>query len=539
MPKKEYLLWIPSLTSPMNIISYNEKSSNCFGNLIETFADTSKTPEQDGYIIKKPGLSIRIYGQTQETKVLSPQKTPFSLIFKKDSKCGNESIQNLLPLPVQVQETKTFLDMFLALERAGYKRGLTYQTLPYNYVKSYRNNELKRIFTPNLERLYNITGKKVTIFAHSLGNLNILHQLNGLPQDYKDKHIKVWVAATPPFLGAMQATKCVLGGDDEYFYFHSIGFHFEGSSKSVGSFPVMFELFQKNMYKMYQNEEWFEWIQKRLDYENGKIKFEDSGMTFWPKITEECTPNTFTNITPKCTSGLFDLRERPSVTVEHDNKKYYLDDPFEVVKDWPLHEFSVDYFKMFFDEEFFKLANPGVPVLLIYSKSNDTIAQSNYKGKISDYTEQNTYPPADDVMGYGDGTVGSNSPLFPGIKWAYQFENKEKYGDEGKDFKVSFSIFCDQEFSLLIKIYFLNFWQIVNYQPIKFIELCSSNKIKTNFYFDKVDENGEFLFDHVEYIGLPCDCIGLKSAESCKHSVVISDKGLLNYYLNILNSNTR
>jgi hypothetical protein len=286
--------------------------------------------------------------------------------------------------------------------------------------------------------MYNLVGKKVTIFAHSLGNLNTLHQLSKVSQEYKDKYIKLWVAATPPFLGAMQALKCVLGGDDEYFYLNSVGFHFSGSSKSVGSFPVMFELFQRNMYKIYENEPWFKWIQGRLDYEKGKVPFEQSGMLFWPKIEEKCTPKSFKNIPTSCVSGLSDLRERPSVTVETGNKKYFLDDPKDVISDWPLLEFSLDYFKMFDDPEFYKLKNPGVPTVLIYSKSNETIEQTHYKGKITDYTKKNEFPVATDVMGFGDGTVGSNSKLFPGIKWAYEFENKESYGSEGDNFKVRF-----------------------------------------------------------------------------------------------------
>ena len=79
--------------------------------------------------------------------------------------------------------------MFIALETAGYKRGLTYQSLPYNYIKSYRNNELKKIFVPNLERMYNLVGKKVVLFAHSLGNLNILHQMSLLEQSLSLIHI--------------------------------------------------------------------------------------------------------------------------------------------------------------------------------------------------------------------------------------------------------------------------------------------------------------------------------------------------------------
>ena len=75
---------------------------------------------------------------------------------------------------------------------------------------------------------------------------------------------------------------------------------------------------------------------------------------------------------------------------------------------------------------------------------------------------------------------------------------------------------------------------------MKFVELCSENRVKSNFYYDKTDPNtGEYMLDKVEYIGLPCDCIGLKSAESCKHSIVVSDNGVINYFLNILNSNTK
>jgi hypothetical protein len=68
-PKKEYRIWIPSETSPMRIISFFKKVEYCFGNLIETFVDTTKSPDDDGYLVKRPGLTIKIYGQTEETKV--------------------------------------------------------------------------------------------------------------------------------------------------------------------------------------------------------------------------------------------------------------------------------------------------------------------------------------------------------------------------------------------------------------------------------------------------------------------------------------
>lgn len=74
---------------------------------------------------------------------------------------------------------------------------------------------------------------------------------------------------------------------------------------------------------------------------------------------------------------------------------------------------------------------------------------------------------------------------------------------------------------------------------MKFVEMCSQNRERYNFFYDKMNEQKEFEFDKVEYIGLPCDCIGLKNADPCKHSNAVNDNGVINFYLNILNSNTR
>ena len=62
-------MWIPELTSPMNIISYNETSSECFGELFEVKVNTEKTPDQKDYIISKKGVKVSVFGQTNQTKV--------------------------------------------------------------------------------------------------------------------------------------------------------------------------------------------------------------------------------------------------------------------------------------------------------------------------------------------------------------------------------------------------------------------------------------------------------------------------------------
>jgi hypothetical protein len=232
----------------------------------------------------------------------------------------------------------------------------------------------------------------------------------------------------------MQATKVVLGGDDQYYFENTVGFHFNASADSLASFGVMYELMMKNMYSMYSHQKWFEWIQKRIEYEKGNITHQNSGMTFWPKLTEKCTSDSFQYISTNCFTGLYDLRTKPSIVVN--DKQYFLDDNEQLIHDWPLRSYSLKYFTAFQDDEILKLKNPQIPVVLVYSKSNRTIGQTIYDGKITDYTEKGQFPKNHNIMIPGDGTVSPNSALIPALKWAYQYQHKEDYPDQGDTFKV-------------------------------------------------------------------------------------------------------
>lgn len=320
--------------------------------------------------------------------------------------------------------------MFKALENAGYRKGLTYQTLPYDYSRSYRNNALNETFKSNLERMFNLTGKRVVIAAHSLGNLNTLYQLNKLSPEFKQKHVKLWIAIAPPFLGAMKAMQDVLGGEDMYYFMKTIGFHFKASAECMSTFPVMYELALKNMYSMYKEEPWFQWVITRLQYEKGLIPAEESGLKFWPQIDEECTPKNFKNFSSNCVSGLEDMRENASIVI--DGKDYFLKDLKQLYEDWPLKDFTPDYFERFNDSEFLKLKNPEVPITLVFGKAMGTPNKVIYEGKITDFTDKGQYPQYNTVDGHGDQRVSTNSALIPGIKWAYEYENRE----EGSNIKV-------------------------------------------------------------------------------------------------------
>lgn len=53
----------------MNIFSYDQGSNQCFAELISTIIDTTKKPTDPDYIVSKPGLTVTVFGQTENTKV--------------------------------------------------------------------------------------------------------------------------------------------------------------------------------------------------------------------------------------------------------------------------------------------------------------------------------------------------------------------------------------------------------------------------------------------------------------------------------------
>lgn len=259
------------------------------------------------------------------------------------------------------------------------------------------------------------------IVGHSLGNINIKHQLDKMTQNEKDVYIENWLALTPPFMGSLNANKGIIEGNSNFYFGGVFGFHFSPSHKSLSTFAVEYELFLKNMYEMYKQEEWFQWVTQRIAYENGEIN--QSPLNFWPSINETCLPK-FKNVNRKCFTGLENIQNKPSIVVGH--HKYYLNDMNEIINKWTLQDVVVENNKIFADPNRFKLKNPGVPLVVVYSRANPTISQMIYPQDILKYISQDKYPPVQDFKSVGDGTVSPNSALIPAIKWAFEFDKYHK-----------------------------------------------------------------------------------------------------------------
>ena len=88
--------------------------------------------------------------------------------------------------------------------------------MPYNFYNSLFQNEFTINFKKQVKRLFKLTGKKISIVAHSNGNLLTLYNLHMFfSQEEKDKYFRNFVSLGAPFLGAYQASRYLLAGDSD------------------------------------------------------------------------------------------------------------------------------------------------------------------------------------------------------------------------------------------------------------------------------------------------------------------------------------
>jgi hypothetical protein len=145
------------------------------------------------------------------------------------------------------------------------------------------------------------------------------------------------------------------------------------------------------------------------------------------------------------------------------------------------------------------MKNPGVQTTIVYANILPTDAKMSYFENPRSLTlHDEFYMPDSFEYELGDGTVVTTSAIAPGIKWAWEHDNKH----EGA-------------------------------KPINFAELCSSYKTRTSVFEEgdvkKVTENS--------YFGVQCDCEGktrktAKSGKACEHSKMVIQPHLIDFVLN-------
>lgn len=489
-PAPEYQIWITDVMSPFSIFRISLRSNVCLTALLASSFDFSR-PIED-MILPSPGITIRPHGFTPGSK--------------SSSGCGRSALQDLLPLPVQVADTVNFGVINTELERLGFVPGLTYQSLPYNFLVTMRKNEFSENFAAVAKRLRRTTGKKVSLAAHSLGNVNILKQLEFFSAEEKDRLFSNWVAIGAPFLGAHKAYKSILSGIRDFAMLHEyLGIKFLAAAILASSHVSSYELGFVDPFKAFEGQPWLAKIRKRIHYETNhpNVPFEESGIPFWPPIEEKCHEEQIVGVSPQCFLGAFDSSSLPIFTLEEEN--YLLRDLPRVYTTFNITENVSHLFEKTRNLDLYQ-KNPSIPLINIFSSSIPSPVYWHYKKGFKDYVKNLRFPEIEEEgLVPGDETVPSISTLGMPLKWALEFEADPKSS-----------------------------------KPVKFVELCST-AYQDRQIFDEKDPEKEFRITKNEYLGLRCKCSDqkLKSFEPCHHPSMLSDPAIVNLVAEVLSANQK
>lgn len=107
--------------------------------------------------------------------------------------------------------------------------------------------------------------------------------------------------------------------------------------------------------------------------------------------------------------------------------------------------------KKFDLEKFYELKNPGVPFVVFTNRANPTPVKLVWKGPLKPHIEKKEYFEPEEINGYGDGMVPSNSLFYGPLKWAFEFDKGLKGSKPVKiidfcsDYNERYSIYDDQK----------------------------------------------------------------------------------------------
>jgi hypothetical protein len=478
-PKAEYTIWIPDLLSPMSVINPTAANKRCFVGLfgLHWYRDAQ------GKL------------QPQQTAGVTVKPMGFSPATRTSSRCGFDAISGILPSLVQKEDQKGFNKFRIHLESMGYKIGLTIQAEPYDWRRPYYDNEVHHEFNALIEEMYKVTGKRISVVAHSFGNINMANALSQLSSENRNKWIQRYFALAPPYLGSPATWSMVMGaqGDAKDLDFFIL-------SNSLATFPSVYDLMPRASWSLYENANWLKSIKNRIAVEEGKAApfnipaSDDITNKVLPSISDNCYDKQWKDRkTLKCTSGMSDFGDFGRI----------LTDPITDVNiGHSLNDYShYQYAKLLFDgadkrADYDRLDNPEVQTVIIYSNMLNTDhkfywdynPRSKTEGANPDFAHP-TYV----HKSLGDSIVVTSSTLIAGLKWAFEHDKQ----------------------------------QTPNSKAIVFAELCSVKNPKSSVY------QSPFTVTDNEYQGIPCSCT-IDNTEPCDHSKLIQEPNLINYVANSL-----
>lgn len=474
-PEAEYKLWLTDLLSPLSMFSMLESSHKCFNELIQINFNESSINEEERYSSPK-GVKITWDGNTKLTK--------------ESNECGAAAIQELSGAIHLGCQTEGFGKFIKSLENLGYQNSISFQALPYDFRKGVIYNDFNALLKRAIGYLYDLTGKKVTIIGHSLGNNHILHAFNTMDQVEKDQMVFEYIAIGPPFTGTLNSLQAELSGFKEFQFENVIGLSFNAQKSFLGS-PSLYECLPFDTFERFKDEEWMNEIIERIEQEKKFPANSEIGREFWtknnfslnwfPSPIETCGNNL--DQEKKCSTNLIDFSKEALVKIG--NKEFFTtkEDLFDLIRNYSAFQKEpLKIYQSALENKLNLLQNPNVPTTIIYSSLLNTTKRINYKINPQEQTikKNEFFWDEELIYGKGDGNMLSSSILVPASKWIWELKN-----------------------------------QTPNAKPIKVYEMCSNYENSQNNSHDSI------------FSGYECKCLKNNEIKNCIHSCLISDSGVI------------
>lgn len=459
-PQSEYRGWIPGMRSPLAIFTKNPLNKECYGALLGVEVGKNKAGKKA--FVGHPGVKVVAFGESPNTRSY------------KNSKCAAEGFLDNIPIP-QFYFNKE-------LERAGYRNGLTMQFMPYDWRIDTSHNTLTEKYGAILNDLYDITGKKITLIAHSMGNIVSLNYLWDTKQAEKDRLIEKYIMVTSPVLGNSQFAGSPFGAIINYF------FPLDVAKELEVRYPSDAQLCPRATFKVSKGTPWMKAIHQRIkDEASGKDIKRDNFFSIFPPISEKCLTD-LKGVEDTCKLGLRDFWNFGNILGKDVN-------PGNLIKMYKKYSFSKsaplwkEYINDKQNHRINTLVNPGVPIASIFYNHVPTVSHFTYKKNPLDSTLKGKPATPEWEKSPGDSTIVTTSSILPALKWMYDWKNK-----------------ADK-----------------NAKPVHLIHGCGSYDRRANI--GEVEKN--------EFYSMECDCrTNKRDPSKCDHVQVLRDSHFINLAVN-------
>ena len=471
-PAYELKSWVPDVVSPISLVIPDENVRACFDGLmgLELATDSS------GKVTSRevPGVRVVPEGHTASTKA------------RKNSNCGATGFD-------QIKGNAYMQYLIETMDSAGYISGLTAQYLPYDWRQSVEDGELTSKILSIIEDLNGLTGKRVNIAAHSLGNYVALDLFWHMSQEQKDNLIREYFMVASPTLGAPLANNVALGGMEDLSIdvkLFRVGINFEMAKTTVLHYPPVYQLTVQNTFKTCANQKWLEKVKQRIqDEESGRdIQRKDSILSILPKVNEECTHG-FNMGQKGCRLGIHEFYEFGSIMGETMTPETYP----ELLKKYSFERESILYETSVKSDRFDRLENPGVKITNIFANHVNAITSVVYEEDPRIKTSKGEYAVPEFKFSSGDGIVPTSSAVIPAFKWMQDYVDRKQGA-----------------------------------KRVHLAHLCGD--------FDIRPKSEDGRGDDIKYYGIDCNCKPTESDETvdgrgCGHMQLFKDAGLISFLL--------